>query len=364
MKKKFTLFFLVVLIALGYYFLGFGLLDFDLDAITNSITDSITGNVIANPTTSYIQDEGEIQLYFCPQDDCETALVNFIDSAEESIHCALFDVGLKSVQNKLLEKERQAGIEVQVVTDNDYLKKFDHNFVKVDKWGLMHNKFCIIDNKKITTGSMNPTNNGAHKNNNNLLLIESEVLAANYQAEFQEMWEGTFKKGDLVLNPTLTVGDVMIKNYFCPDDHCANKVKEELKKAQTSIYFMTFSFTHDGIANIILLKNHDGLDIKGVMEARQVSKYSQYEVLKYQIDDKNAGEREGNIVKDGNKQNMHHKVFIIDEKTVVTGSMNPSKGGDTRNDENVLIIENEEIAGRFVEEFNRLHGEAKGNLLS
>ena len=49
---------------------------------------------------------------------------------------------------------------------------------------------------------------------------------------------------------------------------------------------------------------------------------------------------------------MHHKVFIIDEEVVITGSMNPSKGGDTRNDENVLIIKDKEIARVFMEEYN------------
>ena len=319
--------------------------------ITSCSFENITGNVIANPITTSIQDSGEIELYFCPQDDCENILVSFIDSAEKSVHCALFDVGLESVQQKLLKKEKDNLIEVQIVTDNGYLKKFNYPFVKHDRSGLMHNKFCIIDNKKIFTGSMNPTFNGAHKNNNNLLLIESKVLAANYEDEFQEMWDGQFKKGDPVPNPVITIGETTIKNYFCPDDSCAMKVKEELSKAEKSIHFMTFSFTHDGIANIILLKNKDGLEVKGVMEARQVTKYSKYDVLKYQLDEDEVE----NVVKDANKQNLHHKVFIIDEKTVITGSMNPTNGGDFRNDENLLIIYDEEIAKKFMGEFESIY---------
>lgn len=113
---------------------------------------------------------------------------------------------------------------------------------------------------------------------------------------------------------------------------------------------MTFSFTHNGIANILLLKHLDGIDIHGVMEARQVTEYSVFKVLKYQ---------EMDVRKDGNKQNMHHKVFIIDEKTVVTGSFNPTAGGNERNDENVLIIEDEGIAQRFVQEFWKVYGEGQ-----
>ena len=54
---------------------------------------------------------------------------------------------------------------------------------------------------------------------------------------------------------------------------------------------------------------------------------------------------------------MHHKVFIIDNRTVITGSFNPTKNGDTRNDENILIIHDEKIAGKYLEEFNELNKE-------
>ena len=42
---------------------------------------------------------------------------------------------------------------------------------------------------------MNPTDNDAHKNNNNVLFIDSQIIAQNYEDEFQELWAGTFKKG-------------------------------------------------------------------------------------------------------------------------------------------------------------------------
>jgi len=308
---------------------------------------SVTG-VFVGEVDSVIEDSGAISIYFCPRDDCETALVGFLDSAEESIDCALFDIGLSLVQAKLLEKS--AEIPVRVVTDNDYVHKFNYSFVHADSWGLMHNKFCVIDGVRVSTGSMNPTDNGAHKNNNNLLLIDSAVLSQNYLAEFEEMWNGTFKKGDKVLNPVVDLDGVILKNYFCPEDSCAEHVKEELEKAEESIHFMIFSFTHDGIANVMLIKNQEGVLLRGVMEARQVSKYSKFEVLKYQGID---------VLKDGNKNNLHHKVFIIDGKTVVTGSFNPSAGGDSRNDENVLVIEDSKIAGLFMEEWEKVWEEAE-----
>ena len=320
--------------------------------LTLLLSGCSTGKGIVNQE-SYIQDEGTINIYFCPHQDCEGALISFLDSAEQSIHCALFDVGLKSVQEKLLEKQKE--IEVKIVTDDDYLKKFKHPFVKADSYGLMHNKFCVVDGKSVSTGSMNPTDNDAHKNNNNLLLIDSAIIAQNYEDEFQEMWNGNFKKGEKVKNPEILLQDpqdnktISIKTYFCPEDHCAEQVREELQKAETSIHFMTFSFTHDGIANIVLLKNLDGIEIKGVMEVKQISEHSEFNrLLQNQID----------VRRDGNKNNLHHKAFIIDKKTVVTGSFNPTANGDKHNDENLIIIEDEEIDGQFVEEFERVYSES------
>jgi phosphatidylserine/phosphatidylglycerophosphate/cardiolipin synthase-like enzyme len=329
MKKMIGIAVLVILAFFGYY------LDFDFDSLTSAVTVDI-------PET-YVSEDGSIEVVFCPQEDCEGSLLSFIDSASESLHCAFFEVDLDVIRDKLLEKEKE--IDVKVITDNGYLYEFNHSFVRVDRSGLMHNKFCIVDGVKVSSGSMNPTNNGAFKNNNNLVFIESSILAQNYEDEFAEMWNGTFKKGDSVQSSVVEVSGVKIENYFCPEDNCASHVKEVLRSAKKSIHFMTFSFTDDSIANILLLKDLDGLDVRGVMEARQVSKYSVFELLSYQGID---------VVKDLNKANMHHKVFIVDSSIVITGSYNPSNNGNKGNDENVLIIYSEEIGGLFEEEFASL----------
>ncbi len=338
MKRVFSFFIFFILIVL---ILGGSV--WYKDTITSKI-DEFTGSLIEsgspNQVDFAIQDSGSVEVYFCPQEDCEGELLKFIDSAQQSLYCAMYEINLESIQQKLLDKS--AGIEVKVVTDDAYLNQFNYSFAKADRYGLMHNKFCVADGKKFSTGSMNPTNNDAHKNNNNLLLIQSKVLAQNYEDEFQEMWNGTFKKGAKVKNPMVVLGNTTITSLFCPEDNCAEAVKEELKKAQTSIYFMTFSFTHDGIGNILLLKHLDNITINGVMEVKQIDKDSEFARLV------NSGI---DVRKDGNKYNLHHKVFIVDEETVITGSFNPTQNGDKKNDENLVIIKDKEIAREFVEEF-------------
>ena len=141
--------------------------------------------------------------------------------------------------------------------------------------------------------------------------------------------------------PVIYYNGIKLENYFCPEDSCGKHVIEILEQTNKSIHFLTFSFTHDGIAKILALKNYEGKLVTGVYEKRNLQD-STYEMLKYQ----------GAEVKpDNNPSSMHHKVFIIDEKIVITGSFNPTKSADTKNDENVLIIHDQKIAKQFMQEF-------------
>src|SRR3989339_982055 len=120
-KKIISLVLLLVVLSTLYYFTK----DFNFDAF---LEKPITPKIDA-----YVADSGGIQLYFCPREDCEGALVAFLNSAQESIHCALFEIDLKSVQDKLLEKSQV--MEVKIITDDSYLDEFNHSFVKADRSG-------------------------------------------------------------------------------------------------------------------------------------------------------------------------------------------------------------------------------------
>ena len=52
---------------------------------------------------------------------------------------------------------------------------------------------------------------------------------------------------------------------------------------------------------------------------------------------------------------MHHKVIVIDGKKVITGSYNFSKSANKKNDENIIIIDNADIANQYLDEFKRLY---------
>jgi len=51
---------------------------------------------------------------------------------------------------------------------------------------------------------------------------------------------------------------------------------------------------------------------------------------------------------------MHHKVIIIDNQIVITGSYNFSNNAEYENDENILIIHDPKIADLFYDEYLNL----------
>jgi len=283
-------------------------------------------------------ENGTIEVYFCPRDNCSAVLENLVLQSKK-VDCAVFELNLPNVINALEKTESRI-----VVDQTNYDEVYYLPFAKTNKKGqLMHNKFCIFDNSIITTGSFNPTERCAYFNNNNLLVIKSKILVDNYNKEFNELWLGEFGKGAETKNTKFYFNGYLVENYFCPEDWCANKIIKELNKANQSVYFMTFSFTHEMIGDVLVNLHEKGLDVKGVFEKSQKNNWTQYDKLI----------SNGMAVKwDNNKYNMHHKVFIIDNEIVITGSFNPSLNADLANDENILIIHNKAIAELYLKEFD------------
>ena len=171
------------------------------------------------------------------------------------------------------------------------------------------------------------------------IAITKYGIVENYLDELEELKSNSSSKTTttkIVLNTTI------VENYFCPEDDCIKMLQQKLNSANKSVYFATYSFTHPKIANELIIKNSEGVKVKGIIETS--GKYSQLQPL-----------QQHNIaIKDGNKKLLHHKFFIIDNEIVITGSFNPTRNGDTRNDENILIIHSEEIAYLYKNEFLKI----------
>ncbi|HRQ22915.1 MAG TPA: phospholipase D-like domain-containing protein, partial [Anaerolineales bacterium] len=153
-------------------------------------------------------------------------------------------------------------------------------------------------------------------------------------------------------NPSVAIDGTEVETWFSPDDGVAARIVELVNEAQYSIYFMAFSFTSDPIGEAMRARAAAGVTVAGVMDDEQIRSNIGTEFDPFQ-------QARLDVYRDGNPGQMHHKVIIIDGRTVILGSYNFSNAAETRNDETVLIIHDEQFAAQFIVEFQRVYGMAK-----
>ena len=274
-----------------------------------------------------VQESGSINVVFCPQ--CETAFAQAISNSE-NIKCSLYDVG--SEIGSLLEDKK-----AEVITDGSTKPAYGTPIYR--RQGIMHNKFCILSDNSVVTGSYNPTNNG-DLNQNNVVFIESKTIAANYKSQFEALSKQTRR----TIYHKVIINGTLVENYFCPEDNCEDHVLALLQNAQNEVLYLTYSFTSDPIGDLLLNKQTQGVQVAGICEPSQISEHSECTRLGAKVYDDTGL--------------MHHKVFIVDKSIVVTGSYNPTSNGNEFNNENVLIIHDPNLAATFLEEYLRMESKS------
>lgn len=288
-------------------------------------------------------------------------LAQAIDQAQSSVDMAIYDLNLWSVRDALLRAERR-GVRVRLVVETDNLDSPElYDLIAAgipvvaDGWDwLMHDKFTVIDGREVWTGSMNYTVRDGYFNDNNLLRLVSDDVAAAYAEEFEEMFvEDTFgafsPPGD---GRTARLSDgTEVEVYFAPDDRPLRRLLALVESAQSRIDFLAFAFTSSDLAQAMIEADRRGVAVRGVIEAGQAANLgTQWDVF----------DRAGLDVRlDGNPDNMHHKVIVIDAVTVVTGSYNLSRSAEEFNDENLVVIHAAELGALFLEEVDRIYDVAR-----
>lgn len=312
-------------------------------------------------------DPGSIHVYFTdPLEDGtgpfrggpDEELTRSMDQAGYALDVAVFRLDLWSVRDALLRAYRR-GVNVRVVAESDNLGEEEiqdliEEGIEVRDDGqdsLMHHKFVIVDGIEVWTGSMNLTVNGAYRNDNNLVGVRSTMIAEDYEREFEEMFlEGRFGSLSRADTPhrLVVVDSSRVEVWFAPEDGVARRLAELLRGAEERIDFLAFAFTLDALESVLAERSRDGVRVRGVIETDQAGDPgTELDFLRRMGVD---------LRLDGNTNSMHHKVMILDGRTVVTGSYNFSHSAEAINDENVIIIHDPEFAAQYEAEFERVFG--------
>jgi phosphatidylserine/phosphatidylglycerophosphate/cardiolipin synthase-like enzyme len=301
------------------------------------------------------------------QGGLDAPIVADVDAAQRSVDLAVFALDLPAVTDALL-RAHQRGVAVRIVSDTEGLdvsreaaaamKQLEAAGVPVvmdQRDALMHNKFAVIDDRLLWTGSANLTKSDIYLNNNNMLRIAAPELAAQYARRFDVLAAGGFGREATAFGgpePAVVLpGDVRVAAYFSPGGGAADAVTAALTGARKSIRVMGYLLTLEDQADALIAAERAGLPVQVILDARNMDN-SQSEAARLQ----DAGVE---VLPDGNCFAFHHKVYVIDDRIVVTGSANFTATADRFNDENTLIIEDPALAAHYIAEFDRVLAEAR-----
>jgi len=288
-------------------------------------------------------------------------LADAINGVERTLDIAAFEFNNEVLTEAVLNAHER-GVQVRIVTDDEYgLEEEEESIphfieagipvVDDERSGLMHNKFMILDSQVVWTGSWNYTVNGTYRNNNNAVVLRSQRAVQAYQTEFNEMFEGgAFGTTSPEGTAEFTQDGTPVEILFASEDNVVGAIMDEINAAEQSVRFMAFSFTQDDIGEAMLQRAGNGIEVLGIFETRgSETQYSELTPLFC------AGL---DVRQDGNKYVLHHKVIIVDDDTVMTGSFNFSANATDSNDENLLIIKDPDFAAQYLAEFDRRFAEA------
>lgn len=130
--------------------------------------------------------------------DIEQKILSALDSAKVSIRAALAWFTNQKLADKLIEKYHE-GVEVAVAifihpTNINYkvdLQDVPLKWIKGSRGGIMHHKFCVIDNQTVILGSYNWTAAAETKNDENANVISGDNdIATEYSLEFRRVTGG------------------------------------------------------------------------------------------------------------------------------------------------------------------------------
>lgn len=302
-----------------------------------------------------------VKMYLGPSPYIAKGVGDFIAAATGTLDVCVYEIDLPMVLGRLLDASKR-GVKVRLAvpptakpgagdkTISDQFEQLEAAGVvryTKNKSGLMHNKFMVADGSAIWAGSYNFTRNDTEWNDNNAITLSNAQLAENYRAEFDEIWAGLHgkTKGAPTPHPVVTIGQTVIKTLFSPEDDTDGAIAQEIMKATNSVYLMAFAFTDDVIFDAISNRVAAGVKAYTLFDltlARQKSS---------KIEDLRAIKARVEI--SANNGQMHHKVIVVDEDVVITGSANLSASAFAVNDENTLIFNSPPLARAMTREFKR-----------
>lgn len=133
---------------------------------------------------------------------------------------------------------------------------------------------------------------------------------------------------------------------FSSGDGCREKILSLFHAARERIDICAFTITDNRITREIPASHSRGLKIRVITDDETS--------LHRGSDTRLIRESGISVLFDDDEQHMHNKFAVFDGRVVCTGSYNWTRKASTHNIENILVIRDPAICGKFSAEFEKL----------
>jgi phosphatidylserine/phosphatidylglycerophosphate/cardiolipin synthase-like enzyme len=224
---------------------------------------------------------------------------------------------------------------------------------------LMHHKYVVRDSNTVLSGSTNWTNDSWSREENVILTIASNEVAADYASNFEDLWQRpVVATSGRISSPWTALADATrVRPYFCPGRalKLVHAMARSISSAQKRIRICSPVITSGPILGTLAeVSANTGIDIAGVYDATQMDevmrqwggqatvtwKIAAFHTITSAI--RFGAKRSIPYSKGSVHDFMHAKILVADDY-VYTGSFNLSHSGEM-NAENVMQIESAAVA--------------------
>jgi phospholipase D len=140
---------------------------------------------------------------------------------------------------------------------------------------------------------------------------------------------------------------------FTPPSGCGGLIAQEISQAEHSIYVQAYGLTSKSIIYQLKAAQNRGVAVNVILDNGNLS--NNKDVYR-ELDAAGI-----NTYFDKMSGIAHNKVMIIDKHKVITGSFNFTKSADTRNAENVIIINDANVAEQYLQNWLKRKSKNESN---
>jgi phosphatidylserine/phosphatidylglycerophosphate/cardiolipin synthase-like enzyme len=235
---------------------------------------------------------------------------------------------------------------------------------------LMHHKYAVRDGEAVWTGSMNWTLDSWTRQENVVAVVESSGLAAQYQANFEELWEERDVERSGFGEPEpVRIGEAEVRGWFTPGhgEELSQAIASAIGRARRRVRIASPVITSGAILGTLAELAAEGeLDIAGVVDEPQTDQVFQQwrdngssawkiPLLASALSELTfSGKQSTPWSPETVHDFMHAKVAVADDVAFL-GSFNLSRSGE-RNAENVLEIRDAAVAEQLADFVDQVRG--------